>query len=76
MNSSNYWSEPVARFNVEFSAETLKVLDDLRKRQGCTKAEVLRKCVAFEKWWLDTVQSGGRFIIRYPDGTEREIVKL
>ena len=64
------------RFNIDFSPDTIKVLDDLRNRAGGTKADVLRRCIATEKWWLDTIASGGRIIVRHPDGTEREIVRL
>jgi hypothetical protein len=65
-----------ATMDAAVSDPTLASLNELRKRGGGTKADILRKCVAFEKWWIDTLGSGGRVIVRYPDGTEREIVRL
>ncbi len=65
----------MARFNVEFSKETLEVLDELARRQGTTKADVLRKAVQFEKWLSDSAAEGAKFLVE-SGGNVREIVKL
>ena len=65
----------MARFNVEFSEETLVVLDELARRQGTTKADVLRKAVHFEKWLSDSTAEGAKLIVE-TDGTARELLRF
>lgn len=64
------------RFNVDFSADALATLDELATRQDTTKAEVLRRAIALEKWFTDTTDERAKIIVEYPDGRSREIVKL
>lgn len=65
----------MARFNVEFSDETLAALEELARRQGATKAEVLRKAVQFEKWLSDSAAEGGKLLVK--NGSDvREILKF
>lgn len=64
------------RFNVDFSDETLRVLEDLAKRHGSTKAEVLRRAVALEKWFEETRAEGSRIVVERPDGHQREVLKF
>ena len=66
----------VPRFNVDFSPEALAVLDDLASRASTTKAEVLRRAIALEKWFITTTDRGGKIIVRNPDGTEQELLRV
>ena len=66
----------MARFNVDFSEDAIAVLDELARRNGTTKAEVLRRAVNLEKWFTDTVTAGAKVIVLTPDGTQREVLKL
>ena len=64
------------RFNVEFSDDTIRVLDQLARKHGITKAEVLRKAVALEKWFEDTKDEGSRIVVERADGRTAELLKL
>jgi len=66
----------MARFNVDFSEDAIAVLEDLARRNGTTKAEILRRAVNLEKWFTDTVTSGAKVIVEAQDGTQREVLKL
>lgn len=68
--------EKMARFNVDFSDEANAMLDDLATRQQITKAEVIRKAIALEKWFTDTTREGSKIIVQAPDGKLREVLKL
>jgi hypothetical protein len=65
----------MARFNVEFSEETLAVLEELARRQGTTKADVLRKAVHFEKWLSDSSEKGDKILVE-SGGNVRELLKF
>ena len=64
------------RFNVDFNEEATRVLEDLADAQGTTKADVLRKAIALEKWFNETLQSGSKIVVEAPDGKLREILKF
>ena len=66
----------VPRFNVDFTPEALAVLDELAARQNTTKAEVLRRAIALEKWFTETTDKGSKIIVEDDQGRMREIVKL
>lgn len=65
----------MARFNVEFSDETLAALEELARRQGTTKADVLRKAVQFEKWLSDSAAEGSKLLVE-TGGSVREVLKF
>lgn len=64
------------RFNVDFSDEAIAVLEDLSRKEGTTKAEILRRAIALEKWFQDTTSSGSKIVVEEPNGRVREILKL
>jgi predicted transcriptional regulator len=66
----------MSRFNVDFSDEAVAVLDELARRNGTTKAEILRRAVNLEKWFADTLAKGAKVIVEAQDGTQREVMKL
>lgn len=66
----------MARFNVEFSEEAMATVDELAKRQNTTKAEIIRRAIALEKWFFDTAAEGSKVVVEKPDGTQRQIMKL
>lgn len=66
----------MARFNVDFSDEATAILDELAKRQNSTKAEVIRKAIALEKWFNDTTANGSKIVVEAPDGKLREVIKF
>jgi len=63
------------RYNVEFSPEVNRKLEELARRQGGTKADVLRRAIALEEWFDETKQRGGRVLVE-EDGQTREVVHL
>lgn len=65
----------MARFNVEFSQETLEVLEELARRSGTTKADVLRKAVHFEKWLTERTDEGAQLLVKSGEDI-REVVKF
>lgn len=66
----------MARFNVEFSPEARAMIEELARRQDTTRAEVLRRAIALEKWFTDTTDRNAKIIVEEPDGRVREILKL
>lgn len=66
----------VPRFNVEFSAEINGILDDLARRQSCTKADVIRRSIALLKWYEETMRDGNRIVIERKDGTLAELLRF
>jgi hypothetical protein len=64
------------RFNVDFNNEANEILEDLAKEQGATKAEILRRAIALEKWFADTRRKGGKVLVETEDGKVLEVVHL
>jgi predicted DNA-binding protein len=62
----------VHRVNVNFAESTYAALEDLAKRKGKTKAEVLRDAIALEKWFQDTREQGAKILVER-DGKTREL---
>jgi predicted transcriptional regulator len=64
------------RFTVSFSDEAHRTLEEIARREGKTKVEVLRDSLALEKWFQDTKASGGRILVERQngDGIERREV--
>jgi hypothetical protein len=61
------------RFNVNFTDEAWKTFTALAERQGRTHAEVLRRALALEVWFQQTVESGARVLVER-DGSLREVL--
>lgn len=64
------------RFNVDFSDQATAVLDELAAQQGTTKADIIRRAIALQKWFEDTRDSGSKIIVELPDGRQREVVPI
>ena len=65
----------MARFNIEFSADAAKELEELAAKQQTSKAEIIRKALGLEKWFSETTASGGKILVE-KDGKLREVLKL
>jgi len=61
------------RLTVIFAESTYMVLEDLAKRKGKSKAEVLRDAISLSKYLEDVKSEGGRILVER-GGTTREIV--
>ena len=65
----------MARFNIDFSDDAAAVLEELSDRLHSSKAEVLRRALALEKWFEDTQREGAKIIIE-KDGRQRELLRI
>lgn len=65
----------MARFNIEFSEEAARALDELAEKQQTSKAEIIRKALSLEKWFNETTADGGKILVE-KDGRLREVLKL
>ncbi|QIN82739.1 ribbon-helix-helix protein, CopG family [Rubrobacter tropicus] len=63
------------RVNANFSPDAYKVLTEIAERRGKSISEVLRDAIAFEKWYQDTVDSGGHVLVERNSGRPQEIVR-
>jgi metal-responsive CopG/Arc/MetJ family transcriptional regulator len=63
----------MARFSVSFSDEAYATLEEIARREGKTKVEVLRDALALEKWFQDTKRSGGRVLVERQNGTGSQL---
>lgn len=68
-------AEPkVHRVTVNFSEGAYRTLDELARKQGRTKAEVLRNAIALERWVHEVREDGGRLLVERADGSLREVI--
>ena len=51
------------RLNVNFAASTYEALEELARKQGKTKAEVLRDAIALAKYFQETREKGEHILI-------------
>lgn len=63
------------RYNVEFSAEVNDALEALAENQGGSKADVIRKAIALEKWFVETGKRGGKIFVE-ENGQIREVLHV
>jgi len=61
------------RLTVVFADSTYAALEDLARRKGKSKAEVLRDAISFSKYLEDVKREGGRILVERGTST-REIV--
>ena len=66
----------MSRFNIDFSDEAVAVIEELARRNGSSKAEIVRRAVNLEKWFTDTLADGAKVIVEAQDGSQREVLKL
>ncbi len=63
------------RFSVTFEGRMAEILDTLTAKRG-SKAEVLRDALSLEKVYTDATERGAEVLIREPDGTLKQLVKV
>ena len=63
------------RLNVNFAASTYEALEELARKQGKSKAEVLRDVIALAKYIQDTRDQGGHILVER-EGKTLELVPL
>ena len=64
------------RFNVDFSDEANAVLDKMAARHNTTKADMIRRAIALQKWFDETRDSDSKIIVELDDGRQREIIPI
>jgi predicted transcriptional regulator len=63
------------RYNVEFSNEVNQALERLAEEQGGSKADVIRRAIALERWLAQVKEKGGRVLVEQ-DGQMSEVVRF
>ena len=63
------------RLNVNFAESTYLALEDLARRQGKTKAEVIRDVIALAKYIQETRDEGGHILVERK-GKTHELVPI
>jgi predicted transcriptional regulator len=61
------------RISVDFSDEAYNQLAKLAEKKGKQKSEVLRDALAFERWYVDTVDEGARVLVERNDAEHHEV---
>ena len=64
------------RLNVNFAESTYKTLEELARKQGKNKAEVIRDVIALAKYIQDTRDEGGHILVQRKGGKMQELVLL
>jgi predicted transcriptional regulator len=65
----------MTRLTVSFEKSAAKRLTELAEKSDRSKSDVLREALALEEVFQKYSGQGGTFIVRTPDGTEREIIR-
>jgi predicted transcriptional regulator len=65
----------MTRLTVSFEKGAAERLTELAEKSDRSKSDVLREALALEEVFQRYRGQGGIFIVRTPDGTEREIVR-
>ena len=65
---------PVVKTSVNLTEETVAALRQLSEATGSSMAEVLRRAIVTEKYLHDTVQEGGKVLIRDRDKNVKELL--
>ena len=63
------------RVNANFSRDAYEVLAEIAERRGKSISDVLRDAIAFEKWYQDTVDSGGHVLVERDGGRIQELLR-
>jgi pyridoxal biosynthesis lyase PdxS len=67
--------ERTRRVQVNFSENAFEELAEIAKRRNKKVSDVVREAIAFEKWYQDTVDSGGHVLVERKDGRYQEVVR-
>jgi hypothetical protein len=63
------------RVNVNFSESAFEDLAEIARRRNKNVSDVVREAIAFEKWYQDTVDSGGQVLVERDNGRVQEVVR-
>jgi hypothetical protein len=63
----------IYKTSVNLPQASVDDLKELAKRSGSTMAEVLRRAIANEKFFSDTVEKGGKVLIQ-EDGDMKQVI--
>jgi predicted transcriptional regulator len=63
------------RVNVNFSEGAYKDLAQIAEKRQKNVSDVVREAIAFEKWYQDTVDSGGQVLVERDNGRVQEVVR-
>ena len=64
------------RYNVEFTEEVNQALERLAEQQGGSKADVIRRAIALERYLSKIQGEGARLLVEHPDGQLKEVVRV
>jgi hypothetical protein len=64
------------RFDVTMPLGLAQDMQDLMQTTGLSRGEIFRRSMALYKKAIETRKGGGNVILRYSDGTLREVVGL
>lgn len=68
-------TQQMQKISANLSAEVVDAIEEIARRRGVTKTEVLRHALATEKFIDDQQRNGARILIEDPDSNElREVV--
>jgi len=62
------------RVQFRFSGEAYRQLENLSQREGRSMTQVVRRGLAKEKWFLDTIEAGHEILVRRTDGKTVKII--
>jgi hypothetical protein len=62
------------RIHADLGPDAYRDLDELARRLGKTKTEVLRDAVVLEKWFRQAQLDGSKILVETKDGRIREVV--
>jgi hypothetical protein len=63
------------RVNVNFSEGAYQDLAQIAEKRQKKVSDVVREAIAFEKWYQDTVDSGGQVLVERDNGRVQEVVR-
>jgi uncharacterized protein YycO len=65
----------VRRVQVNFSEGAYEDLVNIAKQRNKKVSDVVREAIGFEKWYQDTVDSGGHVLVERENGRIQEVVR-
>jgi metal-responsive CopG/Arc/MetJ family transcriptional regulator len=67
--------ERTRRVNVNFSKDAYEELEEIADKRNKNVSDVVREAIAFEKWYQDTVDSGGHVLVERKNGRLQEVLR-
>jgi uncharacterized protein YycO len=65
----------VRRVQVNFSEGAYEDLVNIARQRNKKVSDVVREAIGFEKWYQDTVDSGGHVLVERDNGRIQEVVR-